>query len=53
MFGEIVYDEHLSGQAYIVLAGIFLLLVLGFSWCFYHAIKAAGQEADEQLPDEI
>ncbi len=53
MLGNIEYDGHLSGQAYIVLAGICLLLVLGFSWCFYRAIKAAGQEAGEQLPDEI
>lgn len=53
MLGMVEYNGQLSGQAYVVLTVICLLLVMGFSWCFYRAIKAAGQEADEQLPDEV
>ena len=50
---EIQYDGQLSGEAYIVLAGIILMLVFGFSWCFYRAVTAANRNADEQHADEI
>lgn len=48
---EILYDGQLSASAYVVLFFMILLLVCGFGWCFYCAIRASGSE-EEQLPGE-
>lgn len=50
---KIDYDGKLSYTAYLILAGVALLIVGGLSWCFYRAITAADKDADEQLPDEV
>jgi len=51
MLAEIVYDGQLSVTAYTILALIILLLVGGFGWCFYRAIRATNNE-EEQIPGE-
>jgi len=51
LMAEIVYDGRLSVTAYVILSLMILLLVGGFSWCFYRAIRASNSE-EEQLPDE-
>lgn len=48
---EIVYDGQLSVSAYVILFMMIFLLVGGFGWCFYCAIRASGSE-EEQLPGE-
>ena len=53
ILAQINYNGQLSGEAYLILAGMFLLIVGGLSWCFYRAIKAAGKNAPQQLPDEV
>lgn len=53
ILAEVAYDGELSGWAYGILAGMLLLIVGGFSWCFYRAMKASSKNADEQLPDEV
>ena len=52
MLGEIVYDGELSGTAYIILFVVLLVIIGGLAWCFYRAIKAAGDSAGPQLPDD-
>ena len=51
MIADIVYDGALSGQAYLILAGMLILIVGGLSWCFYRAVRAASENAEEQRPD--
>ena len=52
MLSEIVYDGELSGTAYMILFVVLLIIIGGLSWCFYRAIKAAGDSASPQLPDD-
>ena len=52
MLGEIVYDGELSGTAYMILFVALLVIIGGLSWCFYRAIKASGESASPQLPDD-
>ncbi len=48
------YNGELSGEAWIVLSAMILLIVGGLSWCFFKAITAANNNQDqEQLPDEV
>ena len=42
---------EMTRVSYIVLAGMLALLVIGLGWCFYRALKAAGRNAGEQLPE--
>lgn len=51
ILSAVQYDGELSATAYILLAGMLLLLCGGFGWCFYRAINAANSD-EEQLPDE-
>ena len=51
MLAEIEYNGELSLAAYLILAGMLVLLVGGYCWCFYRAIRAAG-DGEEQVPDE-
>jgi len=51
MLAEIVYDGQLPITAYTILGLMILLLVGGFGWCFYRAIRASNNE-EEQLPGE-
>ena len=54
MLSAIEYNGELSGQAWVVLGVMILLIVGGLSWCFYRAITAANKNQDqEQLPDEV
>ena len=53
MLAEITYDGQLSFSAYVILAAVFLIIVGGLSWCFYRALTAAGQQTEEQLPDDV
>jgi len=53
LLAAIEYDGNLSGVAYLILAGMFALIVGGLSWCFYRALTATNKNADEQMPDEI
>lgn len=53
ILAAVEYDGQLSGWAYAILAGMFLLIVGGLSWCFFKAITAASKDASEQLPDEV
>jgi hypothetical protein len=49
---KVVYDGELSAVAYIILAIATLLVVGGLFWCFYRAIKAAGErDAEEQVSE--
>ena len=52
MLSEIVYDGELSGTAYMVLFVALLVIIGGLAWCFYRAIKASGDSAAPQLPDD-
>ena len=53
LLSEVNYDGELSGWAYLILAGMLLLIVGGLSWCFYRVLTAGNKGAGEQLPDEI
>jgi len=53
LFAEIPYDGELSVQAWLVLAGMILLIVGGLSWCLFRAVTAANKEPEEQIPDEL
>jgi len=53
ILSAISYDGELSGWAYVILAGMFLLIVGGLSWCFYRALTAANKNAGEQHADEV
>jgi len=53
ILAKINYDGHLSGSAWLILAGMIVLIVGGLSWCFYRAITATDKQAVEQLPDEV
>ena len=52
MLAETIYDGTLSGTAYAVLTVTLLAIVAGLGWCFYRAIKAAGESEPAQLPDD-
>ena len=52
MLADIVYDGTLSGTAYIILSVTLLVIIGGLLWCFYRAIKAGGEQAEAQLPDD-
>ncbi len=52
MLADIVYDGTLSGTAYIILSVTLLVIFGGLLWCFYRAIKAGGEHAETQLPDD-
>ncbi len=47
------YDNQLSATSYWILAAMLGIIVGGLGWCFYRAIKAAGESAGPQLPDDI
>lgn len=50
----IEYNGELSGQAITLLVAMCAILIGGFSWCFYRAIRTIGTAGDEeQHPDEI
>ncbi len=51
MLSEIVYDGELSGTAYMILFLALLVIIGGLAWCFYRAIRAAGEPDVPQLPD--
>ncbi len=45
--------RELSVISYIVLAVTMTVIVLGLTWCFYRAVKAAGDtEPEEQYPEQ-
>ena len=52
MLSEIIYDGQLSGTAYLILFVALLVIIGGLAWCFYRAIRAAGESAAPQLPDD-
>ncbi len=45
---EHVYPEALGMTSYIILAVVAVLIFGGLGWCFYKAIAAAGEEAQEE-----
>ena len=45
-------NVELSGIAYAILAVTLLILIGGFSWCFYRAMIASDNN-EEQHPDEV
>jgi len=53
LLAKITSDGELSGQAWLVLAGMILLIVGGLSWCLFRAVTAANKEPEEQIPDEL
>ena len=52
LLSEINYNGELSVTAYIILAVMLLILIGGFSWCFYRAMTPADNN-EEQHPDEV
>ena len=50
---EVVYDGELSGQAYLILTFMLVLIIGGLSWCIYRAISANNKSDAQQYPDEI
>ena len=52
MLAELVYDGELSGTAYLILSAALLTIGGGLAWCFYRALKASGERAEPQLPDD-
>ena len=50
---EVSYDGQLSAPAYVILGIVLLIIIGGLSWCFYRAVKAGGEEAPVQHPDEV
>ena len=53
LLAAVEYDGNLSGAAYLILAGVFAIIVGGLSWCFYRALTATNKNAPEQLSDEV
>lgn len=53
MLAKTAPDGELNASAYIVLAGMFLIIVGGLSWCFYRALKANNKSETEQLPGDV
>ncbi|MHC4716784.1 MAG: hypothetical protein ACYS5V_07435 [Planctomycetota bacterium] len=51
MLADAIYDGELSGTAFLILFAALLVIVCGLGWCFYRALKAAGESAPDQLPD--
>ena len=51
MLADVRYDGALSGTAYVILFAVLLVIICGLGWCFYRALKVAGEDADAQLPD--
>ena len=51
MLSEVVYDGQLSATAYMMLFAVLLVIVGGLGWCFYRAIKAGGDPAEPQEPE--
>lgn len=45
-------QTELQLAAYVILALMLALIVGGLAWCFYRAIRAAGTDAPEQLPED-
>ncbi len=43
--------DHLSGTSYVILGGVFVLIVFGLGWCFWKAIGAAAKNEPEQQPE--
>ena len=52
LLSEIIEDKGLSLTAYIILAVMLLILIGGFSWCFYRAMTSSDNN-EEQHPDEV
>lgn len=50
---EVTYDGQLSAVAYIILSVVLFSIIGGLSWCFYRAVKAGGEKAPLQHPDEV
>ncbi|MCK4602517.1 MAG: hypothetical protein KAU28_08630, partial [Phycisphaerae bacterium] len=44
--------DYLTESSLVILAGMLTLLVMGFGWCFYRAIKAAGRTSDQEVQTE-
>ena len=53
MLSEVIYDGKLSGTAYAVLFIALLLIVGGLGWCFYRALKAAGEREGAERVDDV
>ena len=53
LLATIEYDGNLSAAAYVILAGMFVIIVGGLSWCFYRAHTSTNKNVDEQFPDEV
>ena len=53
LLAGIEYDGQLSATAYIILAVVLLIIIVGLSWCFYRAMTAVGRGGEPQSPDEI
>ena len=53
LLAKLTGDGELSGEAWLILAGMILLIVGGLSWCLFRAATAANKDAQEQLPDEV
>ena len=51
--GSVAHTTEMTPAAYIIMAIMLALLVVGLGWCFYRAIKAAGAATaeEEQLPE--
>ena len=54
MINEAIYDGRLSAGAWAVLIGMAVLLIGGFSWCFYRMAHAKPiiDTDPEQKPDQ-
>ena len=53
VLAAVEHDGRLSASAYIILAGMFAIIVGGLSWCFHRALTATNRNAPEQLPDDV
>jgi len=51
--GEEEAAAEMTWVSYAVLTGMLALLVAGLAWCFYRAMKAAGETAPEQVAEEL
>jgi len=51
MLADVRYDGTLSGPADLSLFAGLLAIICGLGWCFYRALKAAGEGEEAQLPD--
>ena len=49
--GSVKHTKEMSVAAYIILAVMLGIIVVGLGWCFYRALKAAGRGAAEQQPE--